>query len=72
MLPTFLEYLTEAKHEYHVYRKGGSIGNGAPALISKHEDRDEAIKAAKRHRGHLSKGEKQYYGIKYHIKKISK
>lgn len=62
-----------------VYRTGGSIGEhkdyppgereahkGHP--VSEHATKEEAVAKADRMNKLLSKGEKEYYGIKYHVK----
>jgi hypothetical protein len=54
-----------------VFLKGGSIGSqGGDKPVSKHATPEEAKEKAGRMNKILSKGEKQYYGMKYHVKPI--
>jgi hypothetical protein len=54
-----------------VFLKGGSIGSqGGDKPISTHANPEDAKAKAGRMNKILSKGEKQYYGMKYHVKPI--
>ena len=64
---------------YGVYRNGGSIGSYGDKteyhpihgqLVSKHDSKDEAKTKAKSRNANLSPGEKGYYRIKYHVKRL--
>lgn len=65
---------TETIDEGHgVFMKGGSVGSktGPSKPFKVHDTLDAAKAHAKRLNAQLTPGEKQHYGIKYHVKPVS-
>lgn len=68
-----------AESDYHVFMAGGSIGVGGKggrhpkhgSHISSHASEEEAKAKAKRMTASLSPGERQHYGMKFHVKHSS-
>lgn len=55
---------------FGVYKTGGSIGEVSNCFVFQSEDKEECKAWAKRMRKTLTKGEKEYYRIKYRVTKV--
>lgn len=55
---------------FGVYKTGGAIGEPSCYFVFQSEDKEECKEKAKSFRKSLSKGEKEYYRIRFKVKKV--